>query len=395
MKAQKVRKLRLPAINLELPEFPLTRPVYHGAPPKIPAPTGDPQEVWLLFKPQIDAFNRSLGGFAPLPFAWPTVDGRPFGDFTGIRGDVPFRHIRARLDEGPEFKQRPKLATNIIDYSVISQALSFYNGDRCTCLQGIRRLEGGALEFTIGVEPYITVFGSMSSQGVQFTSGNRQQIAAIKSAYGENGGAKVALLNRLVKKLQKRFGDVTIREALHAYYKGELPPFGSPFVNLFMGSAVLVTTADEHVILGRRTPGNVSVNFGINVASSGGFNYDAEEIKTHGFSSFVEAQIRRELLEELGVPGNACTVTVLAFVREVARAGAPDFIGFVEFNGTHEELVHLARNNKFPNLDVDTLYAIPFAQARDMILRPNITKVIHEKAVLALTLWSRYHSIRS
>lgn len=392
MKKQKIKKLRLPPIGLEMLEFPLNRHISDSAPPKITAPTGDPNEVERLYRCEIDEFNESLGGsFARVPFAWTKVSGEPFGDFTGIQGERIFRHIRARFVGGHWSRPLKGVARDLRRFAITTQASRFQGGERCACIQGVHR-EGDLTTFDIGVAPYEHGFATIGSQGVHLSL-DRRQLAAVRSVYDGDGDAKVRVLKKLVKQLRKRFGDCTIREALHKLHKGVLPPFGSPFVDS-LGGMIALITAGKYVVLGLRTPGNVSVNFGINVASSGGFTYEPEEIESMGFSSWVESQMRRELEEELGIPGNACTITVLAFTREAARAGASDFVGLIEFSGSLDELVHLARTNPIPIMDVDRLYAIPIAQAREMITRPHITKVIHPKAVMALILWHRYLSLR-
>lgn len=82
-----------------------------------------------------------------------------------------------------------------------------------------------------------------------------------------------------------------------------LPNLGDLVASYVLGMAAVIVTADSYAVFGRRAKQRVSVNTGINLATSGGFRYDRDKLQELGFSRFVETEILREAKEEVTLYG--------------------------------------------------------------------------------------------
>ena len=193
----------------------------------------------------------------------------------------------------------------------------------------------------------------------------------------------------LTKKLQNRYGSVTIRQAVHQFFGG-LPTLGSSAASYVLGMAAVIVTTDGYAVFGRRATHRVSVNTGINLATSGGALYDRERIQGLGFRRFVEGEILREALEEVALTGSDCDVTVLALVRELSRAGSPEILALIEFYGTLDDLVSKMKKNHHPEQDIDAIFALPVERARTLVREPDAGKILQSKALVTLIMLDRH-----
>jgi len=157
-----------------------------------------------------------------------------------------------------------------------------------------------------------------------------------------------------------------------------------------LGMAAVIVTDDGYAVFGRRAKQRVSVNTGINLATSGGFRYDRDKLESLGFSRFVETEILREAKEEVALNGNDCAVTILAIVRELSRAGSPEILALIEFYGKLSELVRRMESNHHPEQDVDAIFALPLSEARALVREPDAGKVLQPKALVNLIMLDRY-----
>lgn len=362
--------------------FPLNHRL-KDSPPPIPAALGDPKEAWRLYEKEIREFGSVVGPeYVPVPFTFPKIGNRWYGDFTGSSGQREFRHTRATLSEEPLRLARPMQA--IRRFADFAQVLRFPKSEECACVRDLRLVQG-APSFVIGPGPYEEVFATMNSQGLRFDL-TRQQLAAAEIFWGENGRRE---LTRLAAKLKNRYGPVTIRQAVYEYCGG-LPGLGDSVASYLIGMAALVVTSDGYAVFGRRVKQLVSVNTGINLATSGGFRFDREKLESLGLSRFVETEILREAFEEVAVRGNDCAVTVLALVRELSRAGSPEILALIEFYGTLRDLVRRMESNHHPEQDVDAIFAIPLAEARALVHESDAGKALQPKALATLIMLDRH-----
>lgn len=378
----KTKNVRLRGGKYEFLVFPLNHRL-KDSPPPIPAVLGDPEEPVRLYEPEITAFQHAVGTeYVRVPFVFPSVGNRRYGDFVTGAGQRELRHTRVELSQKPLVLARPMQEAR--RFADLAQVLRFPKSEECACLRDLS-LRNGAPTVTIGPGPYEEVFATMNSQGLQFSL-TREQLAAAKIFWGERGERE---LRRLTCKLKERYGPVTIRQAVHAYSKG-LPAFGGKAASYVLGMAAAVLTGDGYVVFGRRAKQRVSVNTGINLATSGGLRYDRDRIHELGFSRFVETEILREAREEVAVSGNDCAVTILALVRELSRAGSPEILALLEFYSTLRELVGRMEGNQHPEQDIDAVFALPLAEARALVCEPDAAKALQPKALAALIMLDRF-----
>ncbi|MEK7575300.1 MAG: hypothetical protein AAB511_03670 [Patescibacteria group bacterium] len=362
--------------------FPLNHRL-KDSPSPIPAVLGDPGEVWQIYGDQIKAFGNAVGPeYVPVPFAFPQIGARRYGDFVGSAGQREFRQTRVRLSEDPLRLTGSMRA--IRRFADMAQVLRFPKAEECACVRDLG-LVNGVPEFVIGPGPYVEVFATMNSQGLQFSL-TKQQLSAAELFWGAKGKNELATLT---KKLQARYGPVTIRQAVHKFCHG-LPGLGDSVASYVLGMAAVIVTTDGYAVFGRRAKQRVSVNTGINLATSGGAVYDREKIRELGFRRFVESEILREALEEVSLTGSDCDVTVLALVRELSRAGSPEIIALIEFYGTLNDLVRRMKSNHHPEQDIDAIFALPVTEARALVREPNAGKVLQSKALVALIMLDRH-----
>jgi len=373
---------RLDGGNYEFKVFPLNHRL-KDSPPPIPAVLGDPKEVWKIYNAEIKAFGNVVGSeYVPVPFTFPQIGARRYGDFIGGAGQREFRHTRVVLSEESLCLARPM--QNIRRFADLAQILRFPKSEECACVRGLC-LVSGAPAFVIGPGPYVEVFATMNSQGLQFGL-TKEQLVAVELFWGAKGKRE---LNALTKKLQRRYGTVTIRQAVHQFCHG-LPNFGDSVASYVLGMAAVIVTTDGYAVFGRRAKQRVSVNTGINLATSGGFLYDRERIKKLGFSKFVEDEIIREAFEEVALEGSDCAVTVLALVRELSRAGSPEILALIEFYGTLHDFVHRLKSNHHPEQDIDAVFALPLKRACELVHEPDAGKVLQPKALATLIMLHRH-----
>lgn len=353
------------------------------APPPIAAAMGEPNEVWRLYESELADFRSSVGPeYVPTPFVFPLIGKQRFGDFTSRAGQNDFRRARLRLSEGDFKFARP--AQELRRFADLAQILRFPKSEECACLRNLR-VNHGQFEFEIGPAPYEEVFATMNSQGLRFDV-TKEQVAAAGIFWGKRGQRE---LSALANRLRRRYGSVTVREVLYRRCKG-LPRFGEPVCSYVLGAAAVITTRDGYAVFGRRAKRIVSLNLGVNVPTSGGFRFDRRQLVSLGFPRFVEYEILREVEEEIGITGSDCSVTVLAFVREVWRAGSPEILAAVEFYGTFKELLNLMRGNQHQEQDVDLVYAISLEAARKLIREPDAGKALQPKALVTLIMLDRH-----
>lgn len=351
------------------------------SPPPIPAVLGDSREVWEMYASEISAFQSVVGTeYAPVPFAFPRIGRQSYGDFTSSAGQRDLRLTRLFVKEEPLQLVRPM--QEIRRFADLAQALRFPKSEDCACVRDLSLVDN-AVAFTIGPGPYEEVFATMNSQGLVFGLTSEQLVVA--EAFWQRKGR--GELVSLARKLRTKYGSVTIRKATHEHCKG-LPRFGARAVSYVLGGAAVVTTSDGYAVFGRRARKRVSLNTGVNVATSGGFKYDREKLEDLGFSRFAESEILREAREELGIQGNDCAVTILAFVRELSRAGSPEILARIEFFGTLRQLIGRMRENQHPEQDVDAVYAIPIADACRLVHESSV-KILQPKAAAAVIMLDR------
>ncbi|MCR4311043.1 MAG: hypothetical protein NUV54_00515 [Candidatus Taylorbacteria bacterium] len=376
------KKFKLRGGTYTFQVFPLNHRL-KDSPPPIPAVLGDPQEAWTLYGKEIGEFGSAVGPeYVSVPFTFPKIGNRRYGDFVGSAGQREFRHTRVTLTDEP--MRLARQMQEVRRFADLAQVLRFPKSEECACVQGLS-LVRGVPSFTVGPAPYEAVFATMNSQGLRFEL-TSHQLSAAELFWGEKGRSE---LSRLTAKLKARYGNVTVRQAVHQYSKG-LPQLGDPVANYVLGMAAVVTTTDGYVVLGRRAKHRVSVNTGISLATSGGFRFDRERLEDLGFSRFVETEILREAFEEVSIRGNDCAVTVLALVRELSRAGSPEILALIEFYGTLKELVKRMETNHHPEQDVDAVFALPVNDARALVHEPNAGKVLQPKALANLIMLDRH-----
>lgn len=362
--------------------FPLNHRL-KDSPPPIPAALGDPKEAWSLYEEEIKAFGDAVGPeYVSVPFTFPKIGNRWYGDFTGSSGQREFRHTRVILSEQSLRLTRPMQAVR--RFADLAQVLRFPKSEEGACVRDLR-LVSGTPTFVIGAGPYVEVFATMNSQGLKFDL-TSEQLAAAEIFWGDTGRKELAALTTKLKRL---YGPVTIRQAVHEYCGG-LPGLGDSVASYLMGMAAVIVTSDGYAVFGRRAKHRVSVNTGINLATSGGFLFDRDRLQNLGLSRFVETEILREVFEEVAVRGSDCAVTVLAMVRELSRAGSPEILALIEFYGTLKEFVRRMKSNHHPEQDVDSVFALPLKEARSLVREPDAGKVLQPKALVALIMLDRY-----
>ena len=362
--------------------FPLNHRL-KDSPPPIPAILGDPKEAVSVYSSEIDAFGNAVGPeYVRVPFTFLKIGSRRYGDFIGSAGQRELKHTRVALTEEPLRLARPM--QDIRRFADLAQILRFPKSEECACVRDLRFTKDTPT-FVIGPGPYEEVFATMNSQGLRFDL-TRQQLAAVELFWGSKGKKE---LGRLARKLKHRYGSVTIRRAVHKYCRG-LPGLGDLVVSYVLGMAAVIVTDDGYAVFGRRAKQRVSVNTGINLATSGGFRYDRDKLESLGFSRFVETEILREAKEEVALNGNDCAVTILAIVRELSRAGSPEILALIEFYGKLSELVRRMESNHHPEQDVDAIFALPLSEARALVREPDAGKVLQPKALVNLIMLDRY-----
>lgn len=336
-----------------------------------------------MFAPEIRAFNDAVGPeYVPVPFAFPMIGTRRYGDFVGSDGQREFCHTRVTMTEESLRLARP--VQDMRRFADLAQILRFPKSEECACVRDLR-LVNGRPTFVFGPGQYVEVFATMNSQGLRFGL-TQQQLVATEIFWGAKGKKELA---GLTKKLRQRYGEVTIRRAIHQYCSG-LPNFGAPVASYVMGMAAVIVTSDGYAVFGRRAKHRVSVNTGLNLATSGGFRYDRDRLQELGFRRFVENEILREAKEEVALSGSDCEVTVLALVRELSRAGSPEILALIEFFGTLRELVLRMESNHHPEQDVDAVFALPLDRARALVREPDAEKVLQPKALATLIMLDRH-----
>lgn len=376
------KSFKLRGGNYEFKVFPLNQKL-KDSPPPIPAVLGDPKEPWRMYEKEIRVFGDAVGSeYVAVPFVFPRIGSRRYGDFVGSIGQQEFRHTRVMLTDEPLRLARPM--QEVRRFADLAQVLRFPRSEECACVRDLSLVQG-APTFTIGPGPYEEVFATMNSQGLKFDLTEKQLVAAEILC----GRKMEKELRRLNSKLQNRYGHVTIRQAVHDYCGG-LPNFGDLVASYVLGMAAVIVTTDGYAMFGRRAKQRVSVNTGINLATSGGFRYDKDKLQDLGFSRFVETEILREAKEEVALYGNDCVVTVLALVRELSRAGSPEILALVESYGTLRELVRRMESNHHPEQDIDAIFALPLADARALVREPDAGKVLQPKALVALIMLDRH-----
>ena len=355
------------------------------SPPPIPVAVGDSNEVWDLFREELSALHAIVGThYVKMPFVFPHIGHRRFGDFTSKSGQSEFRRARLRLSVEQFRLRRPM--QELRRFADLAQILRFPKSEECACLRNLSFVND-QLEFEIGPGPFEEVFATMNSQGLRFDVTD-DQITAARIFWGNRGQRE---LFKLATKLRKQYGDVTVRQAIHKQYGG-LPRFGDQVCSYVLGMAAVIVTEDGYAVFGRRAKHRVSLNLGVNVPTSGGLKFDRRELTRLGLPRFVEAEILREAEEEIGIAGSDCAVTVLALVREVWRAGSPEFLAMIEFYGTLNDLVNRMHENHHPEQDVDSIHAIPLKEALKIICEPDACKVLHPKALVTLIMLDRFRA---
>ncbi|MSR78543.1 MAG: hypothetical protein EXS59_00125 [Candidatus Taylorbacteria bacterium] len=362
--------------------FPLNHRL-KDSPPPIPAALGDPKEALRMYVSEIQAFGDAVGPeYVPVPFTFPIVGNRRYGDFVGSAGQRELKHTRVVLTEEPLRLARPM--QEVRRFADMAQVLRFPKSENCACVRDLRLIDG-VPTFVIGPGSYVEVFGTMNSQGLRFDL-TPQQLSASEIFWGPRGRQE---LSRLTSKLKNRYGSVTIRQAVHQYCGG-LPGLGEPVASYILGMAAVIVTTDGYAVFGRRAKQRVSVNTGINLATSGGFLFDRERLESLGLSRFIETEILREVYEEVAIRGKDCAVTVLALVRELSRAGSPEILALIEFYGTLEELVQRMKTNHHAEQDVDAVFALPLSDARALVLESDAGKVLQPKALATMIMLDRH-----
>ncbi len=381
MKATK-KVLRAGSERYEFKVFALSRGS-HNSPPPIQANLGDPNEPWVLYDRVIADFGRMVGrDYVAVPFTFPTIGHRQYGDFVGSVGQRSLKHTRVVVSDEP--LRFTGVMRKVRQFAELAQCLRFPKSDHCACVRGLS-MEKGMPTFSFGSGPYEEVFATMNSQGLRFkVSAKQLQVAKILS--GPKGRNDLAGLS---SDLVGKFGDVTIRQATHRHFGG-IPPFDSGAVSYLIGMAAVITTSDGYAVFGRRAKRKVSFNTGINLATSGGFVFDREKIETSGFAGFVEHEILREAREEVGIRGKDCAVTILSLLRELSRAGSPEILALIEFFGTLKDFTRGVVGNNHPEQDIDAIFAIPIQDARRLVLNPEARKVLQPKALAALIMLDRH-----
>ncbi len=336
-----------------------------------------------MYPQEIAGFGQAVGpGYVSVPFVFPQVGNQRYGDFVGIAGQREFAHTRVTISDEPLRLVRPM--QDVRRFAELAQLLRFPKSDHCACVRGLHLVDGQPT-FILGSGPYEEVFATMNSQGLRFELSERQKDAAELIA-GKRGRKE---LESLALDLQKRYGTVTVRQAVHKHCGG-LPGFGDAVASYLIGMAAIITTSDGYVVFGRRARQRVSVNTGINLATSGGFIFDREHIEGLGFARFVVDEIHREMHEEVGLLGSDCAVTVLALLREIARAGSPEILALIEFFGTLRDFLKVVESNHHPEQDVDAIFALPLRHARQLVHDPKAGKVLQPKALAALIMLDRH-----
>lgn len=377
------RKFRLKnGSSFEFKVFPLNHRL-KDSPPPIPAALGDPREAWRLYDAEIKAFGNAVGPeFVPVPFTFPLIGKHRYGDFIGSAGQRELRHTRIELTEDPLELARPM--QKLRRFADLAQILRFPKSEECACVRNLK-LVNDVPTFVIGPGPYEEVFATMNSQGLQFSL-TSQQLVAAELFWTAKGKAE---LSKLLKELQRRYGSVTIRQAVHKFCHG-LPNFGDSVASYVLGSAALIVTDDGYAVFGRRAKHRVSLNTGLSLATSGGFRFDREKLQELGFRRFAESEILREAYEEVALKGSDCDVTVLALVRELSRAGSPEILALIEFYGTLKDLAHRMETNHHPEQDIDAIFALPLDQALELAREPDAEKVLLPKALATLIATARH-----
>ncbi|MSU55519.1 MAG: hypothetical protein EXS46_03220 [Candidatus Taylorbacteria bacterium] len=376
------KSFKLHGGKYEFDFFPLNQRL-KDSPPPIPAALGNPKEAWQMYESEIREFGSAVGPeYVPVPFIFPKIGNRWYGDFTGNGGQREFRHTRVKLTEEPLRLVRPM--QEIRRFADLAQVLRFPKSEECACVRDLQLVDS-VPSFVIGPGPYEEVFATMNSQGLKFDL-TSEQLSAVEIFWGNKGRVELA---RLVKKLKKRYGQVTIRRAVHQYCKG-LPKLGDAVASYVFGMAAVIVTSDGYAVFGHRAKHRVSVNTGINLATSGGFRFDREKLRGLGLSRFVETEILREAFEEVAISGSDCAVTVLAMVRELSRAGSPEILALIEFYGTLRDLVRRMESNHHPEQDIDAVFALPLSSARALVLEPDAGKVLQPKALVNLIMLDRH-----
>lgn len=376
------KSFRLRGGNYEFKFFPLNHKL-KDSPPPIPAILGDPREVWKLYEKEIEAFQNAVGPeYVKTPFTFAGIGNRRYGDFVGNIGQREFHHTKVVLSEEPLKLARPM--QRVRRFADLAQILRFPKSEECACVRDLHLINSKPT-FIIGPGPYEEVFATMNSQGLRFDL-TPEQLSAAEIFWGPGRKRE---LGTLTAKLKKHYGPVTIRQAVHRFCKG-LPEFGGGAASYVLGMAAVIVTDDGYAVFGRRSKQRVSVNTGINLATSGGLKYDRDKIESLGFSRFVETEILRETREEVGLNGNDCTVTILALVRELSRAGSPEILALIELYGTLQDLVKRMESNHHQEQDVDAIFALPLAEARALVHEHDAMKVLQPKALVTLIMLDRH-----
>jgi hypothetical protein len=349
------------------------------------ANVGDPSEVGRLYEKQIADFRSVIGhkAISPTPFCFPYIGDHRFGDFTSGAGQREFNQIRLELSE-KRWMLKPPMQ-ELHRFSELAQVIRFKNSEECACIRDFR-LASGKPTFTVGQGPYEQVFATMNSQGLRFDV-SEKHLTALEVLRGKQFRRE---LEKLAPKLKKRYGEVTIRKAIHDHLGGRLPEFGDQAVSYVLGTASLIRTSDGYVVFGRRAKRKVSMAVGISVPTAGGCKYNRHDLVSLGLPGFIKSEILREAEEECGITGIDCSVTVLAMVRELTRAGSPEILAVIEFFGTLSELVARMRKNTNPEQDVDAIFALPLADAQNLVLEPDADKALQSKGLVAMLMLDRY-----
>lgn len=355
----------------------------HGTPPPVQASLGDPSEPIELYRREIETFGQLVGPeYVSVPFVFPQVGASRYGDFVGSLGQASLK--QTMVVASTEVFHFTPFAQKTRRFAELAQFLRFPKSEQCACVRGLRVVDGRPT-IVLGPGPYEGVFATMNSQGLRLVVSERQlQVAEL---LGGDRGRKA--LNGLSGQLVKKYGNVTVRRAVHAHFRG-LPDFDSGAVSYLIGMAAVITTKDGYAVFGRRARKKVSVNTGINLATSGGFVFDRERIESAGFAGFVEQEILREAREEVGILGKDCSVTTLALLRELSRAGSPEILAWIEFFGNLKDLFRLVANNNHPEQDVDSLFALPISEARRLVRSKKAGKVLQPKALATLIMLDRH-----
>lgn len=124
------------------------------------------------------------------------------------------------------------------------------------------------------------------------------------------------------------------------FERGQLLSLSSSPAANRLGAAALAITADGFLVLTRQGAASVSVPGRWAPSSSGGM--DPADLASGDLLGAARALMRREMVEECGLdPAMIARVVSIAYTRDIAQAGKPDFFGLARLEADFAQVCRI------------------------------------------------------